>query len=78
MGRVNQIVDRLGIEDEGGLDEIKAELNFRQFQDRTIEERQKWAEFEKMLEQVIAEEFSSLRDSSFYETEDEEVQEEDT
>ena len=29
MGRVNQIVDRLGIEDEGGLDEIKAELNFR-------------------------------------------------
>ena len=29
MGRVNQIVDRLGIEDEGGLDEVKAELNFR-------------------------------------------------
>ena len=29
MARVNKIVDRLCIEDEGGLDEIKAELNFR-------------------------------------------------
>ena len=29
MGRVNQIVDRLRIEGEEGLDEIKAELNFR-------------------------------------------------
>ena len=31
-----------------------------------------------MLEQVIAEEFSSPKDTSFYETEDEEVEEEDT